>query len=94
MNPMGLSAPWDDSIGIFALHTVRSPQKHFEHDKKSVIIIDENGPNWMFVYILSQKLSLDTDFFQKLDIILFENWQGINPMGLSAPWDDYIKNNY
>ena len=24
---------------------------------------------------------------------MFEKWQGINPMGLSAPWGDY-KNNY
>ena len=20
---------------------------------------------------------------------MFENWQGVNPMGLSAPWSDY-----
>ena len=25
----------------------------------------------------------------KLDTIMFENWQRINPMGLSAPSDDY-----
>ena len=25
---------------------------------------------------------------------MFENWQEINPMGLSAPWDDYKTKNY
>ena len=24
-------------------------------------------------------------FFKKINVILFENWQGINPMGGSAP---------
>ena len=31
---------------------------------------------------------LQTTFF-KLDINMFEKWQGINPMGLSAPWSVY-----
>ena len=31
--------------------------------------------------------------FKKINTIMFENWQGINPMGLSASLDDYFKNN-
>ena len=51
--------------------------------------IRENGPNRMFVQILSQQLYLDTDFFKKIDITMSENCQGINPMVLSDPWVDY-----
>ena len=27
--------------------------------------------------------------FKKLEIIVFENWQGISPMGPRAPWSEY-----
>ena len=33
-------------------------------------------------------MSLDT-YKKKLDTNMFENWQGINPMGLSDPWSNY-----
>ena len=34
-------------------------------------------------------MSLDTDFSKKPDITMFDNWHVINPMGRSAPWNDY-----
>ena len=34
---------------------------------------------------------LDTDIFKNPDIIMFENWQGISPMGLSASLVDCLK---
>ena len=30
-------------------------------------------------------------FFKNISIILFENWQGVNPMGLSTSLGDYLK---
>ena len=34
-------------------------------------------------------MSLDTNCFKKIDTTIFENYQGINPMGISAPWADH-----
>ena len=48
----------------------------------------------MFVWMLSQQLSLDTTLPSKLDIIMFEKRKKINPMGLIAPWDNNKTNNY
>ena len=36
-------------------------------------------PTTVFIHCLPKKLYIN----------MFENWQGINPMGLSAPWADY-----
>ena len=33
-------------------------------------------------------------YLKKIDVILFENCQGMNPMGLSAPWGKYKNNQY
>ena len=55
-----------------------------------VNIFDGNGTYCSFVRILQKQLFLQMDYFKNINIILFENWQGINPMGLSAYLVDYI----
>ena len=62
--------------------------KHFK-----IVIFYDNGPYCPFVWILFQHLYLDTYIFQDFNIIMFEIWQGINPMGLNASLANYLKKN-
>ena len=49
MIPMGIRAPWDDSLEIIALHSVRATQKIVDSITKWIFALNEDGHNWMFV---------------------------------------------
>ena len=56
-----------------------------------VNIFDNDGSYCLSVWIWSQQLFYTNIIFKSINIILFENWQEFNPMGLSAYLDDYKK---
>ena len=84
------------SLRIPTNHNLKAkiPGEHNEQRKKIDNIFDDNGLKCLFIWISSQQLFLDTDIFQKFSIIIFEKFQGINPMGLSASLADYLKKLY